>query len=142
MTNEEFQALVASRVSERPFKPMSIYDPDEDKLEFLVANESYREQRIDSCLTVYYGRETREIIGAVINGFTKFLKPFGERVDRVQLEIRNGKVKLVQVFDVAMQHSKAKHPNITVVLVLEKLRKVAEDNDLEANIGNLACSNN
>lgn len=53
------------------FVPVSYYDRDGDCIEFLISNDSYRAERIDDRLTVYFSRETGEIIGSLIKGVRK-----------------------------------------------------------------------
>ena len=141
MANEEFQKLVIGQVPDQPFQPLSIYDPDEDTIEFLTSNESYRAERIDSLVTVYYGRESKEIIGSLIRGVSKFLKSLGKGSANVRLEIRDDKIKLVHLFKAALAHrSKSKKVTPTAVFVYEKLGQVAQENDLEANVAGLVMS--
>src|SRR5437870_8351774 len=117
MSNEEFERLVLSKVPpDGPFKPMATYDPDDDTIEFLTSNESYRAERIDSLVTVYYGRESKEIIGSLIRGVSKFLKSLGKGSANVRLEIRDDKIKLVHLFKAALAHrSKSKKVTPTAV---------------------------
>jgi len=142
MTNEEFQKLVVSKVPVgHAFRPMSIYDPDDDTIEFLTSNESYRVERVDSLVTVYYGRETKEIIGSLIKGVSKSLpKIAGEGTD-LWLEIRSGRIRLVHFFQAIRKHcSKKKTAKPTILIVYEKLEQLAEVNSLETDIGNLSES--
>lgn len=53
---------------EQPFTPMAYYDADGDCVEILASNESYRAERVHKRLTQYRGRETGNIIGAMIFG--------------------------------------------------------------------------
>jgi hypothetical protein len=138
MTNEEFQKLVASKVPEGPFRPMAVYDPDDDIIEILTSNENYRVERIDSLVTVYYGRESQEIVGSLIKGVSRLLKASSGQIPNIRLEIHDGRIKVVHLFRAARRLSEPKRP--TVVLVYEKLEQVAEENGLEANISGLAES--
>lgn len=60
--------------SAEAFKPMAVYDRDGDCIEFLFSNESYYAQRFDSLVTVFYGRESGEIVGSLIKGVKTLIK--------------------------------------------------------------------
>lgn len=80
MTNEEFAERVnelARSVSGTP-QPTAVYDPDGDCIEFLAKPEPFYAERIDDLVTVYYSQETREIIGSLIKGASKFCNKLTE----------------------------------------------------------------
>jgi hypothetical protein len=135
MTNEEFKDLVLSKVPSGPFKPMVTYDRRDDSIEFLAANDNYRVERIDSLVSVYCSRESGDIIGSLIKGVSGLLKDILQKIPGFQVEIHDGKVKLVHLFQ-ARRWLKA--PQNILVLKYKKLEKVAEESDVEAEIGDLA----
>src|SRR5947209_1689017 len=55
-----------------PFVPVVTYDPDGDCIEFLAKPDNFYAERIDDLVTVYYSQETREVIGSLIKGVTKY----------------------------------------------------------------------
>lgn len=137
MNNEEFQRLVLDQVPEEGvFKPMAIYDRDDDSIEFLTSKESYRIERIDSLVTVYYSRESGEIIGSLIKGVSRFLREVVERLPGFVVEIHDGKIKLVHL--IRAKRWSTERPEQMLVLTYKKLEEVAEDSDVEAEIDDLA----
>jgi hypothetical protein len=74
MTTNEFADLAMARVEPaRPFETQVLYDPDGDCIEFLISNEGFFAERIDSLVTVYYGRESGEIVGSLIKGVRRII---------------------------------------------------------------------
>lgn len=51
---------------DKPFSPVAYYDRDGDCIEFLASDDSFRAERVDDRLTVYYSRETGEVIGSLL----------------------------------------------------------------------------
>ena len=69
VSEKDFADVVMEAASSaETFEPMAVYDQDGDCIEFLFSNESYYAQRFDSLVTVYYGRESGEIVGSLIKG--------------------------------------------------------------------------
>jgi len=67
---QDFADAVRAMVEpDSPFKPTAIYIPEGDCLEFVVSPEDYYGERVDGRITIYRGRETKEIVGVVIKGW-------------------------------------------------------------------------
>src|SRR5262245_23112536 len=139
MSSTEFAELVLSRVpSAQPFQPIVNYDPDGDCIEFLASDESYYAERVDSLVTVYYGRESKEIVGSLIKGVKRFLREVLEKTPGFKIEIQDGRVKLEYLFTVRLWSEV--QPAETLVCTYKKLRRAAEQAGAEAEVGDLAAA--
>ena len=140
MSDQTFEELVMSHASATPAAPPMVhYDPDGDCIEFLASNDSFYAERIDSLVTVYYSRETGEIIGSLIKGVSRFFKDVVERAPGFRVEIRDGRIKLVHLFTARLWSSPADLKG-THTITYQKLRDVAERTDAEAEVGELALT--
>jgi hypothetical protein len=116
MTNMEFEQLVLSKVKPGPFKPLALYDSQNDSLEILISDESYRRERIDEHLTLYVGRDSEEITGAVIKGVRHFADT-AKNLD-VMFEVSDGDFKVSHLFAAIRKQSKEKS---VLALLISKL---------------------
>lgn len=133
----EFSRQVLAGVkSGAKFRPQAVYDRDGDCIEFLVSNESFYAERIDTLVTVYRSQRTDEIVGSLIKGVSKILRKFLRRAPGFEIEIRDGRVRLEHVFNAYLWSSPP--PGRVVRLTYEKLREEAEANDIEVSLGKLA----
>jgi len=112
------------------FEPTAIYDPDGDCIEFLAKPDSFYAERVDDLVTVHYSQETQEVIGSLIKGVRGFSERILKAMPRFQIEIRDGRVRLVHIFRARLGTSKAA-PERSIALTYEKLIKVAEDSQVE-----------
>jgi hypothetical protein len=135
MTNEQFKELALSKVQPGKFRPTVLYDRLNDRLEILISDESYRVERLDQVVSIYSGRETQQITGALVKGVRHFVDVAKDQPD-VRFEIHDGKFNVVHFFK-AMQRNRPK-TNTLFNLLIQKLEEVDEENPLDANIGNLA----
>jgi hypothetical protein len=131
MSNSEFaeRMMLLARPAE-PFEPTAIYDPDGDCIEFLAKPDSFYAERVDDLVTVYYSQETQEVIGSLIKGVRGFSEKILKAMPGFQIEIRDGRVRLVHIFRAQLWTSKAA-PERSIALTYEKLIKVAEDSQVE-----------
>ena len=99
MPNSEFakRMMLLARPAEQ-FEPTAIYDPDGDCIEFLAKPDSFYAERVDDLVTVYYSQETNEVVGSLIKGVSGFCKKISETMPGFQIEIRDGRVRLVHIF--------------------------------------------
>jgi hypothetical protein len=133
MTDQEFEQLILSKVKPE-FKPLAIYDADNDSLEIMISNESYRMERTgDSCVYVYVGRESAEITGAIIK---RYKKRYVEDPSHVWFEVNDKNVKTSRLLKLIRERQGHVAP-VTVKLLIERLEKMAEDNELETDVGGL-----
>ena len=100
MPNSEFakHMMLLARPAEQ-FEPTAIYDPDGDCIEFLAKPDSAYAERVDDLVTVYYSQETNEVVGSLIKGVSAFWKKVSETMPGIKIEIRDGRVRLVHIFE-------------------------------------------
>src|SRR3989442_15657927 len=98
-TNEEFakRMVLLARPAEQ-FRPTATYDPDGDCIEFLAKPDPFYAERLDDLVTVYYSQETGEVIGSLLTGVSAFCKQMLQKMPGFQIEINNGRVRLVHLF--------------------------------------------
>lgn len=93
MTETEFEKLVLSKVRTGPFQPMVLHDCDNDALEVLISDESYKAENAGDGLVVYCGRESGSITGVRIRNITRFIKDINiDTPDLPDVSIRRGPV--------------------------------------------------
>jgi hypothetical protein len=140
MESKEFEQLVLSKVpSGETFQPLVTYDADGDCIEFLTSDQSFYAEQVDPLVTVYYDRETGEVIGSLIKGISRFLREVLERAPGFKIEIQDGRIKLEHLLT-ARLWSAAADPKGTWVLTYQKLRAVAERSHAEAEVDDLALT--
>jgi hypothetical protein len=130
-TNAEFakRMMLLARPVEQ-FRPTATYDPDGDCIEFLAKADPFYAERVDDLVTVYYSQETGEVIGSLLKGVSTFCKQMLEQMPGFQIEINNGRVRLVHLFR-ARLWSSAKDPQDLATLTYRKLINVAEQANAE-----------
>jgi hypothetical protein len=132
MSNSDFakRMMLLARSADE-FVPTATVDPDGDCIEFLAKPDSFYAQRVDDLVTVYYSQETNEVVGSFIKGISGFCKTLSETMPGFQIEIRDGKVRLVHIFRARLWGSR-REPSDLVTLTYEKLIQVAEESEVEA----------
>jgi hypothetical protein len=126
------QMMLLGRPADQ-FEPIAIYDPDGDCIEFLAKPDSFYAERVDDLLTVYYGQETNEVIGSLIKGVREFYANILKVMPGFQIEIRDGRVRLVHIFRARLWTSKVA-PREMAALTYEKLIQVAEGSEVETEL--------
>src|SRR6266568_3739612 len=129
--NAEFakRMLLLAR-PEGQFRPTATYDPDGDCIEFLARPDPFYAERVDDLVTVYYSQETGEVIGSLLKGASAFCREMLEKMPGFQIEINDGRVRLVHLFR-ARLWSSAKDPQDMTTLTYRKLMNVAEEANVE-----------
>lgn len=56
-----------------PFVPSAYYDTDGDCLEFFVCDEPFKAKRLDKWVTVYYGRQSHDVVGSLVKNVRELL---------------------------------------------------------------------
>src|SRR5438874_6681249 len=99
MSNSDFakRMMLLARPAAH-FEPTAYYDPDGDCIEFLARPDNFYAERVDDLVTVYYSQETKEIIGSLLKGVTRFCDQLLKQLPGFKIEIQHGKVKLVHIF--------------------------------------------
>jgi len=137
MSSSDFAAEMLQLAQEAPaFQPSAIYDPDGDCIEFIAKPDSFYGERIDDLVTVYYSHESKEIVGSLIKSVSKFYREVLQRVPGFKIEIHDGRVRLVHIFRARLWTSDL-GPEDVVTVTYQKLLRVAEDTNVEAE---LACA--
>jgi hypothetical protein len=126
-SNAEFakRMMLLARPAEQ-FRPRATYDADGDCIEFLSKPDPFYGERIDDLVTVYYSQETGEVIGSLLKGVSQFCKQMLKQMPGFQIEIRDGRVRLVHLFRASLWSS-AKDPQDLLTLTYRKLINVAEE---------------
>ncbi len=137
MTDTELERLI---FEEPPpiveFHPNAIYSRQGDCIEFLISNESFRAERLDHLVTVYYGRESRDVVGSLIKGVSSFIAEMIQRNPGFRIDIEGGRVKLSHLFTARIWKSEV-DPEGTKTLVY--LRQAAETEDVQVEL-DMACA--
>ncbi len=107
------------------------YDRDGDCIEFFTCGDDFRAERVDDLVTVYYSRDTQQIVGSLIKGASKFCSALGEKMPGLAIEIKDGPVKLEHLF---LAGKWAKEHNKITSLTYEKLARIAEESDATAEL--------
>lgn len=128
LSNEEYENKldqIASSTS--PFKPGAHYDPDGDCIEFLIEPHDFYAERIDDLITVYYSRETNEIIGSLIKGVSGLRKKLLGKCPGFIVEVQDGKVCLAHLFRVSLWSEDHLNKQQVIVRTYKKLAACAEE---------------
>lgn len=135
LPNSEFakRMMLLARSAEQ-FVPTAVYDPDGDCIEFLAKPDPFYAERVDDLVTVYYSQETNEVVGSLIKGVRRFCESILQTMPGFRIEIRDGKVRLVHIFRARLWTSKNDRQDL-VSLAYEKLIQVAEESEVEAEMG-------
>ena len=133
MSNDDFASVVTKAVQSTPFEPMATYDADGDCIEFIASPDSFYAERIDGLVTVYYSQETKEIVGSLIKGVSKFCSRIQETMPGFKIEIHDGRVQLHHIFR-AHLWSSCKDDDSLPTVTYKKLIAMAEEAQIEAEI--------
>jgi hypothetical protein len=133
-SNDEFakRLLLMARPAEQ-FKPVAIYDPDGDCIEFLAKPDPFLAERVDDLVTVYFSQETGEVIGSLIKGAAKFCQEVFQKAPGFKIAIEEGRVRLEHIFLARLWTSEWDPQDLTT-LTYRKLIDVAEEADVEADM--------
>ncbi|MBN2375204.1 MAG: hypothetical protein JXD22_02295 [Sedimentisphaerales bacterium] len=137
LSNEEYADKVDEIASSAsPFKPGAYYDPDGDCIEFLTEPHDFYAERIDDLVTVYYSRETNEIIGSLIKGVSSLRKKLLDKYPGFIVEVQDGKVHLAHLFRARLWSEAPAHRqrNKVIIRTYQKLADCAEEVDASADL--------
>lgn len=120
----------------------AFYNEDGDCLECLFSKESFKAERVDGFLTVYYGRDSKEIIGCFIKGVRKFIEETVAKCPGFKLDIEDGQLMLSLLFQAGMWQIPADGEEAKMAGVkYKKLRKEAETRNLHVDMRELCEAN-
>jgi hypothetical protein len=137
MNLHDAEKMLGEPAPPNEFRPVAIYDPDTDSLEFLASNQSFYARHLDALVTVYYGQDTNEVVGLLFKKARKSFQELLEHAPGFRTEIENHRIKVEHLFT-AKIWSSADDPGDARVVTYRKLREVARKNDVEAQIDALA----
>jgi hypothetical protein len=115
----------------QPFRPAAYYDRDGDCIEFIAKQEPFYAERVDDLVTVYYGQESKEVVGSLIKGVSKFLPQVLARCPGFRIMIKDGRVQLEHLFLAKVFMAPGGKMQ---TLVYEKLIEFAKESRAEADV--------
>lgn len=133
-TDQEIEHL-AQQAATSPFRPMATYDANNDCLEFFASNDSCYAQAIDPLVTVYCSHDTNTPVGLRLKKVKKFFGELLARSPRFKAEIQDHRIRVEHLFTAKIWASE--DPQDVRVITYRKLRDVARENKVEAEIGDL-----
>jgi hypothetical protein len=134
--NDDFAKKVLAMVPETsPTGPSIFYNEDGDCIEFIFGDESFRAERIDGLVTVYYGRESGEIVGSLIKGVRRFVREFSRESPGFVIEVEDGPVKLWHLITAGMW----KQGDPVRLTAYKKIRDAAERLGVSFEMPEIAC---
>jgi hypothetical protein len=120
--DDMMEPLLREAESVIPTLPSVFYNEDGDCIEFLIAHESHYAERVDKLLTVFYGRESGEIVGSLIKGVKRFIAETVNTAPGFAIDVRDGRIRLRHLFTAGMW----KEGNLVKARCYQKLRDAAE----------------
>lgn len=133
-TNDDFvQLALAGAAATPPREPRAFYNEDGDCIEFLTSDQGFRMERIDKLVTVYYGRETGEIVGALLKGVKRFVHEYLKDSPGFAIDVQDGHVRLACLFTAGMW----KQGDSIRLHTYKKLRDAADQFDLSVDVPEL-----
>src|SRR5579885_1246925 len=85
-----------------PQSPRAFYNRYGDCIEFLISNESFYAERVDDLLTVYYGQESREIVGSLLKGVGRLFAEFAKSSPGFVIDVEDGRIRLSHLLTAGM----------------------------------------
>jgi hypothetical protein len=139
MTSSEYLedtfALTLLGGAREPVVPASYYNEDGDCIEIRLSDESYFADRADGLVTLYIGRETGKVVGAVIKGVTRFLQQILESAPGFRVEIMDHDGFRVEHLLSVVLWKRAPSPyDECTVKRYKYLREAAEENNLTVDL--------
>lgn len=127
--NEKFADQVLKITGKPTFSgPVAVYDPDGDCIEFIARPDDFYAERVDNLLTVYYSRESGEIVGSFIKGVRSWLTTILQKHPGFGVDICEGKVRLGLLFRAKCWG--LSNDQAIPVRVYRKLVQYADDDDV------------
>jgi hypothetical protein len=134
-TDEEIEQR-ARQAAATPFRPMARYDVASDCLEFFAANDSYYAESLDGLVTIYRHQDTGAPVGLRLKKVRKFFRDFLQKSPGFRAEVEDHRLKVEHLFTAKIWD--LENPQDARVLTYRRFREVARENQVEAEIGDLA----
>ncbi len=129
--NDEFATELIAAVTGDMDYPRAFYNKDGDCIEFLLSNESFRCERVDKMLTVYYGRDSGEIVGSLVKGVRRFIGEMLKSSPGFAIEVEDEQMKLAHLFTAEMW---TRGEQVTVRKYYKALRDTAERHQVRVHV--------
>lgn len=131
-----FETAIRARARQvtRGRLPSWRYDPEGDCAEFLFLGDDFYAERVDSFVTVYYSRRTKQLIGSLIKGLRRHIS---KEAPGLRIEIQDGKIKLTHILRSKLWSSDLE-PKSEKAIIYQKLIQKAEETEAEAALGPFA----
>ncbi len=138
LANDKFAASVMGLgTPKRPFKPTATYIPSGDCIEFVVAPDDYKAQRLDGLVTVYYSRKTGKVVGGLIKGVKAFCQRVSQHAPGFRISVEVRPLRLEHVFLAQLWTESPNPSDVAIIRVYEELIKVSGQQDLAVDVGDL-----
>lgn len=136
LLEDEFAVMLLAGVQE--FVPGSYYNEEGDCIEIHLSNESYYAERPDGLVTLFIGRESKKVVGAVIKDVRKLVQTIMEAAPGFRVEICDSEGCRVEHILSFMLWSKAPSPyDECIVKKYKYLREAAEESKLTVDLKRL-----
>lgn len=112
-------------------KPKAHYNTDGDCIEILFSRQNYRAERLSDLLTIYVERERGDLVGLLLKRVKSFISQLLSESPGFQIEIVDGKVRLVYLVTAAIWKSKDGTGDRVKLDVYRKIREEVEEAQLE-----------
>lgn len=131
MTDTSFlDTMLKDAAAAPPFEPNAFYNVDGDCIEFRATDESFHAERVDSRLTVFYGQESNEMVGALIKGVKCILRDLSKSCPGFSIEVVDGRMKLDMLITATMWKS----DSATRGVAYKKIRSLATKDEVEVDV--------
>ena len=139
MSNENFaDAVLRLAKVQEPFVPTATYIRDGDCIEFVLAPDDYVARRMDGLVTVYYSRETGNVVGSLIKGVSGFCRKMLKQMPGFRIAIEGRTVKLEHIFLAQLWTQPPDPKNVALIRTYDALIDAAEKGGLAVDIDD-AC---
>lgn len=122
LCDDMMEQMLAGAATATPTVPAVFYNEDGDCIEFLISTEGFYAERVDKLLTVFYGRESGEIVGSLIKGVKRFIAEMARTGPGFAIDVQDGRVRLSHIFSAGMRNQGDRMK----VRCYQKLQRMAE----------------
>jgi hypothetical protein len=105
--------------------------------EFFASNESFYAVPVDALVTVYQSQETNAVVGLRLKKVKKLFEDFLKNAPGFRTEIRDHRIKAEHLLTAKIWASAGDREDARLI-TYRQLRDIAKNNDVEADIGDLA----
>jgi hypothetical protein len=134
-TDQEIEQA-AKQAAAIPFRPWASYDAAQDCLEFFASNDGFYAQSIDALVTIYCSHDTGTPVGLRLKKIKKFFHEFLKQSPGFRTEVADHRLKVEHLFTAKIWA--LENPQDVRVPTYQRFREVAQENKVEAEIGDLA----